>query len=134
MHFWISSWQQGSANTLNSEKSTELLPELISGSRPKRESSCSPILVFLLDFWLLFGELSSDKGRFPESLFALSFCLFSRFYVKVKRISPTIRSNIKYLHRRRRQGCRGGDRPPICKIWYRRVKNSGNPKYFSGSV
>ena len=37
-------------------------------------------------------------------------------------------------HRRRRQGCKGGDRPPICKVWYCRVENSGNPKYFSGSV
>ena len=42
--------------------------------------------------------------------------------------------NASDAHRRRRQGCRGGDRPPICKIWYCRVENSGNSKYFSGSV
>ena len=27
-----------------------------------------------------------------------------------------------------------GDRPSISKIWKRRIKNLGNPKYFSGRV
>ena len=48
--------------------------------------------------------------------------------------STSLQTLLSSVHRRRRQGCRGGDRPPICKVWYCRVENSGNPKCFSGSV